>query len=36
MSTLRLCLNFKSMCTYFNENCVLVTHFKTRGFVKKN
>ena len=22
------------MCIYFNENCVLVTHFKTWGFVE--
>ena len=34
MSTLKLCLNFKSICIYFNENCVLVTNFKTLGFVK--
>ena len=27
-------LNFKSMCTYFNKNCVLVTNFKTRGFLE--
>ena len=32
MSTLKLCLNFKCMCIYFNENCVLVANFKTWGF----
>ena len=31
---LKLCLNFKSMCIYFNENCVLVTNFKTWGFLE--
>ena len=34
MSTLKLCLNFKSTCIYINENCVLVTNFKTWGFLE--
>ena len=34
MSTLKLCLNFKSLCIYLNENCVLVTNFKTWDFVE--
>ena len=34
MSILKLCLNFKSTCIYFNENCVLVTNFKTWGFLE--
>ena len=31
---IKLCLNFNSMYIYFNENCVLVTYFKTWGFVE--
>ena len=30
----RVSLDFKRMCIYFNENCVLVTNFKTWGFVE--